>query len=38
MWVLAKRRQMYADTAYGELVKKFYRYKLAGWDPLLQVS
>jgi hypothetical protein len=32
MWVLAKRRQMYADAARGELAKKFYRYKLAGWE------
>jgi hypothetical protein len=30
MWVLAKRRQMSADAARGDLAKKFYRYKLAG--------
>jgi hypothetical protein len=38
MWVLAKRRRMYADAARGELAKKFYRCKLAGWESLLQAS
>jgi hypothetical protein len=38
MWTLAKRRQMYAGAAIDELAKKFRHYKLAGWEPLLQVS
>ena len=38
MWVLAKRRQMYADAGRPELVKKFRYYKLAGWESLLKAS
>jgi transposase len=38
MWVLAKRRRMYADTASGEPAKKFHRYKLTGWESWLQAS
>jgi hypothetical protein len=38
MWTLVKRRQMYADAALGELVKKFRYYKLSVWESLLQVS
>jgi transposase len=38
MWVLAKRRQVYADASRGELAKKFGYYQLAGWESLLQVS
>jgi hypothetical protein len=38
MWVLAKRHLLYAEAACGELAKKFHRYKLAGWESLLQAS
>jgi transposase len=38
MWVLARRRQMYADIAGSELAKKFRYYQLAGWESLLQAS
>jgi hypothetical protein len=38
MWVLAKRRELYADVSAGELVRKFRYYKLAGWESWLQVS
>ena len=38
MWVLAKRRQMYADIGRVELAKKFRYYKLAGWESLLEAS
>ena len=38
MWVLTKRRRMYADIDGGELAKKFRYYTLAGWESLLQVS
>ncbi|MDR0599148.1 MAG: transposase [Treponema sp.] len=32
MWILAKRRQLYADVSAGELARKFRYYKLAGWE------
>jgi hypothetical protein len=38
MWVLTKRRELYADISPGELVRKFRYYKLTGWESLLQVS
>jgi hypothetical protein len=38
MWVLAKRRQLYADVLAGELARKFRYYKLAGWESWLQAS
>jgi transposase len=38
MWVLARRRQMYADIAGSELAKKFRYYQLAGWESLLRAS
>jgi transposase len=38
MWILTKRRQLYADVSAGELARKFRYYKLAGWESLLQAS
>ena len=38
MWVLVKRRQVYADIPAEELAKKFHYYKLTGWESLLQAS
>jgi hypothetical protein len=38
MWVLAKRRQLYANVSAGELTRKFWYYNWAGWESLLQAS
>jgi transposase len=38
MWVLARRRELYADASAGELARKFRYYKLAGWESLVKAS